>query len=284
MAAHSRVRAPGRSAGSESITDLGGVYGSGVPLARSPQLGGATFDSFAIVVWVLPDLTDERELPPGVPVTDWEEFQARFAVHRRGTYGCQAAFGRSWNSAPRLEGCARYSFGVVLVRQDRHLKISIFSDQWTKSFEVDGVGAPARALSDSVRAELLFESDVFSARASLGNELLDLWLHTYQASRSFRKRGIVRWNGSYGDSNRRPDVLAEKCFANLRRILLEARKVHSRRDYARMAEPALLEVQQRGLEILEYLGKDLEQPVASQARNCLNGPFVAAIRNLTTWP
>jgi hypothetical protein len=128
-------------------------------LARSPQLGGATFDSFAIVVWVLPDLTDERELPPGVPVTDWEEFQARFAVHRRGTYGCQAAFGRSWNSAPRLEGCARYSFGVVLVRQDRHLKISIFSDQWTKSFEVDGVGAPARALSDSVRAELLFESE-----------------------------------------------------------------------------------------------------------------------------
>src|ERR1017187_3881127 len=56
----------------------------------------------------------------------------------------------------RLRG---YSFGVVLVRQDRHLKISIFSDQWTKSFEVDGVGAPARALSDSVRAELLFESE-----------------------------------------------------------------------------------------------------------------------------
>ena len=40
-------------------------------------------------------------------------------------------------------------------------------------------------------------------------------------------------------------LLARECVANLRRILLEARKVHSRKDYARMAEPILLEVQQR---------------------------------------
>ena len=58
-------------------------------------------------------------------------------------------------------------------------------------------------------------------------------------------------------------MLAQECVANLRRILLEARKVHSRQDYARMAQPILLEVQQREQEILEYLGGDLEQPVAS---------------------
>ena len=52
-------------------------------------------------------------------------------------------------------------------------------------------------------------------------------------------------------------------MANLRRILLEARKVHSRQDYTRMAEPILLEVQQREQEILEYLSRDVEQPVAS---------------------
>jgi hypothetical protein len=40
-------------------------------------------------------------------------------------------------------------------------------------------------------------------------------------------------------------LLAQQCIANLRRILLEARQVHSRQDYARMAEPILLEVQQR---------------------------------------
>jgi hypothetical protein len=58
-------------------------------------------------------------------------------------------------------------------------------------------------------------------------------------------------------------LLAQECVANLRRILLEARKVHSRQDYARMAEPILLEVQQREQEILEYLSRDLGQPVAS---------------------
>ena len=58
-------------------------------------------------------------------------------------------------------------------------------------------------------------------------------------------------------------LLAQQSIANLRRILLEARKVHSRQDYTRMAEPILLEIQQREQEILEYLSRDLEQPIAS---------------------
>ena len=58
-------------------------------------------------------------------------------------------------------------------------------------------------------------------------------------------------------------LLAQQCVANLRRVLLEARKVHSRKDYARMAEPILLEVQQREQDILVYLSSDLEQPLAS---------------------
>jgi hypothetical protein len=58
-------------------------------------------------------------------------------------------------------------------------------------------------------------------------------------------------------------LLAQECVANLRRILLEARRVHSREDYARMAQPILLEVQQREQEILEYLSSDSGQPIAS---------------------
>ena len=58
-------------------------------------------------------------------------------------------------------------------------------------------------------------------------------------------------------------LLAQQCIGNLRRILLEARKVHSRQDYARMSEPILLEVQQREQEIFEYLSSDLEQPIAN---------------------
>lgn len=56
-------------------------------------------------------------------------------------------------------------------------------------------------------------------------------------------------------------LLAQQCVANLRRILLEARKVHSQKDYARMSEPILLEILQREQEILEYLTSDVEQLV-----------------------
>ena len=58
-------------------------------------------------------------------------------------------------------------------------------------------------------------------------------------------------------------LLAQQCAANLRRILLEARKTHSAKDYLRLSEPILLEVQQREQEILEYLSGSLEQPLAS---------------------
>jgi len=58
-------------------------------------------------------------------------------------------------------------------------------------------------------------------------------------------------------------LLAQQCIDNLRRILLEARKVHSRQDYSRMATPILLEIQQREQDILEYLSRDLEQPIAT---------------------
>lgn len=58
-------------------------------------------------------------------------------------------------------------------------------------FEVERIAPIAQPIFDSVKARLLFESDVFWARASIGEEILDLWLETYQISRGFRKRGIV---------------------------------------------------------------------------------------------
>jgi hypothetical protein len=55
---------------------------------------------------------------------------------------------------------------------------------------------------------------------------------------------------------------AQQCVANLRQVLLAARKSHSAADYALLARPVLLEVQQREQEILEYLSS-AEQRLAS---------------------
>ena len=57
-------------------------------------------------------------------------------------------------------------------------------------------------------------------------------------------------------------LMAQQSVANLRRVLLEARKVHSPRDYSLLAQPILLETQQRELEIFEYLSGGIEQRVA----------------------
>jgi hypothetical protein len=46
---------------------------------------------------------------------------------------------------------------------------------------------------------------------------------------------------------------AQQSVLNLKKVLLKARKVHSPQDYRRLAEPILLELQQRKQEILEYL-------------------------------
>lgn len=48
---------------------------------------------------------------------------------------------------------------------------------------------------------------------------------------------------------------AQQGVLNLQKVLLEARKAHSAHDYRVMAEPILLELQQREQEILEYLSK-----------------------------
>jgi hypothetical protein len=58
-------------------------------------------------------------------------------------------------------------------------------------------------------------------------------------------------------------MIAQQNVANLRAVLLEARKVHSEQDYLRLAEPILLELQRREQEIFEYLSSGNHQSLAS---------------------
>lgn len=89
-----------------------------------------------------------------------------------------------WKAAPDLH---LGSF-ITAKTAPKDLDILLIMDE---DFEVDGIAAPAQDVFDSVRARLWFESDVFWARASIEDEVLDLWLDTCQTSRSLRKRGIV---------------------------------------------------------------------------------------------
>ena len=140
---------------------------------------------------VLPELTDTGELPPGVHLTGWQEFQSRFggsSPRRVWLSGRLKALLELAAVNEQLRRIFIWGSFVTAKPYPKDLDILLIMDE---DFEVDGVAAPAQAVFDSVRAKLLFESDVFWARASIGNEVLDLWLDTYQTSRSFRKRSIV---------------------------------------------------------------------------------------------
>jgi len=121
---------------------------------------------------------------------------------------------------------------------------------------------PAQPVFDSVRAKLLFEADVFWARTSIGNEVLKLWLEDIS---NLQKLSKTRYCGIEAAVIHIDDqmLLAQQCIGSLGIVLLEARKTHSPEDYLRLAEPILLEIQQREQEVLEYLSRDLEHPVAS---------------------
>ena len=140
---------------------------------------------------VLPEFSPEGELPAGVHIANWQEFRSRFgtATSRRvWLSGRLDALLELAAKSGKLRRVFVWGSFVTSKPAPKDLDILLIMDE---DFEVERIALPSRAVFDSVRAKLLFESDVFWARASIGEEVLHLWLETYQTSRDFRKRGIV---------------------------------------------------------------------------------------------
>ena len=60
-----------------------------------------------------------------------------------------------------------------------------------EAFVVEDINIEAKKLFDHVQARLSFNADIFWARSSIGQEVIDLWLETYQITRDFQERGIL---------------------------------------------------------------------------------------------
>jgi uncharacterized protein DUF6932 len=140
---------------------------------------------------VLPEFTSEGDLPIGVHRCDLLEFHSRFGTQtprRVWLFGRLKALASLAASSGKLQRIFVWGSFVTAKALPRDVDILLIMDE---SFELECLHPTTQALFDSVRARLLFESDVFWARASIGEETLTMWLETYQISRSFRKRGIV---------------------------------------------------------------------------------------------
>jgi hypothetical protein len=140
---------------------------------------------------VLPEFNSDGDLPVGVHLTDWPEFRARFGTatpRREWLFERLRALVALAATTGKLRRIFIWGSLVTTKPSPRDVDVLLMMDE---DFEVERIAAPAQVVFDSIRAKLLFESDVFWARASIGEETLALWLETYQVSRSFRKRGIV---------------------------------------------------------------------------------------------
>ena len=129
-----------------------------------------------------------------------------------------------------------------------------------EDFEVDRIAAPRRPSSTPYEPNCWLNAMYFGHDPPSGVKCRSLAGHlsNLQDLSETGYRGIEAGLIQTDDQM----LLAQQCVADLLRILLQARKVHSRQDYTRMAEPILLEIQQREQEILEFLSTELEQPVA----------------------
>ena len=143
---------------------------------------------------VLPEFDSAGDLPAGVHAANWQEFHSRFGIatsRRKWLFGRLRALVDLTAATGKLRRVFVWGSFVTAKPAPKDVDILLIM---TPDFEVEGIAEPARPareVFDSVQAKLRFESDVFWARASIGEGVLQLWLETYQTSRTFQRRGIV---------------------------------------------------------------------------------------------
>jgi hypothetical protein len=140
---------------------------------------------------MLPEFTPEGDLPVDVHLASLSEFRSRFGTltpRRVWLFGRLQALIELAASTGKLRRVFVWGSFVTAKQSPKDVDVLLIMNE---DFEVERVTTSAQPVFDSTKAKLLFESDVFWARDSIGADTLRLWLETYQTSRSFRKRGIV---------------------------------------------------------------------------------------------
>ena len=60
-----------------------------------------------------------------------------------------------------------------------------------EDFQLENLPEECRILFDYTMARVRFHADIFWSKASIGENILSLWLDTYQITNDFKRRGIV---------------------------------------------------------------------------------------------
>ena len=140
---------------------------------------------------MIPTFNRGGNLPEGVHVAEEEEF-----LHRFGTGSARrrwlAARLRELLALAKLTGGLQRVFvwGSFVTARESPNDVDMLLPM-RDDFRLDDCPEPSRAVFDHTAARMLFQADVFWSRASIGDEMLSLWLDTYQTARDFLGRGVV---------------------------------------------------------------------------------------------
>jgi hypothetical protein len=140
---------------------------------------------------MLPAFTSDGNLPEGIHLATEEEVFARFATPsaRRGWLGEQ--FQRLLALAKSTEQLARvFLWGSFVTSKEVPNDLDVLLVM-SAEFSVEALPASSQVLFDHVRARLRYQADVFWTKTSIDQQVLHLWLDTYQTGKDFTRRGIV---------------------------------------------------------------------------------------------
>lgn len=140
---------------------------------------------------MIPEFNIDGNLPEGIYTTDEDEFLNRFGTGsaRRKWLGerLQELFALA-KSTGKLERIFVWGSFVSAKESPNDVDLLLLM---SGDFQLKDVSEDCKILFDHVEARLRFHADVFWSKSSIGVEILDLWLDTYQTARDFKRRGIV---------------------------------------------------------------------------------------------
>jgi predicted nucleotidyltransferase len=140
---------------------------------------------------MLPEFDENGNLPKGVHKCTLQEvgkiFGTRSARRKWLTENLEKIVGIA-GSTGKLERVFIWGSFVSTKEfpQDVDLLLVVRDD-----FAIDKDDLEARKVFDHVEAKIAFSADVFWTRSSIGEEIMNLWLETYQMTRDFEPRGIL---------------------------------------------------------------------------------------------
>ncbi len=140
---------------------------------------------------MIPELEKNGNLPKGIHKATLDEVRKIFGIgssRRKWLIGKLEQIIELAKSAGKLERVIVWGSFVSNKEYPQDIDLLLIMND---DFVVDELAFEVRNVFNYVQGKLMFNADIFWTKSSIGDEMINLWLDTYQMTRDFEPRGIV---------------------------------------------------------------------------------------------